>query len=296
MYAQAVYVLGGLAVVNAASVHQLQKVKSKQANATVVWDGRLSKTATAADFDGTAGPFKPDFTKGQNVSFSDLVFLPGDVSLFDTAVAAQALTVTVNDNSIFAPGGTNLPQTAIRRTELMPTNSTSATSGVKTLHFSMKVDSTRPLNVSHEYLLVFLETATFDANQFRVKTGTQIGSDGATKNDLLILGNSKDGNEPLFSTPFVADQFTNIALKMDFNANTIQVFQSTGTAALVQRTEPLANDLSGNGELHFGVNKNPTDPGTDSLRSGFQEAGINEGITYGGIFVEDSANGKVSLQ
>jgi hypothetical protein len=64
---------------------------------------------------------------------------------------------------------------------------------------------------------------------------------------------------------------------------------------LTQKTEPLPNDLSGNGAFHFGVNKNPINPGADSLRSGTQEAGILEGIVYGGIFVECSASGTVTL-
>ncbi|PZD27003.1 hypothetical protein A1F97_10812, partial [Pyrenophora tritici-repentis] len=73
---------------------------------------------------------------------------------------------------------------------------------------------------------------------------------------------------------------TNLALQMDFNANTIQVFQSSDNAPLAKATEPLANDLSGSGQLHFGANKNPTSPGTDVLRSGFQESGILEGVVY----------------
>jgi hypothetical protein len=64
---------------------------------------------------------------------------------------------------------------------------------------------------------------------------------------------------------------------------------------MVQQTEPLPNDLSGNGAFHFGLNKNPTDPGDDVLRTGFQEAGILEGVVYGGIFVEDSADGTITL-
>lgn len=78
-------------------------------------------------------------------------------------------------------------------------------------------DATRPLNVSHDYLIVFLETADFSANQFRIKTGTTIGSEGATKNELLVLGNTAQATT-YFLTPFVADAFTNLALKMEFNA------------------------------------------------------------------------------
>ncbi|KAF1957386.1 hypothetical protein CC80DRAFT_410544 [Byssothecium circinans] len=264
--------------------------------ANIVWDGRVPANATLADFDSETGIFDPDNVKGQNLSFSKIVrFAEGGASLFDTPVKAKPIEVTIDDKSIFAPGGSN-PQTAVRRMELVPNPATSpadnATStGVKTLHFSIKPSAERPLNISHEYLMVFMERADFSANQVSLKTGTLIGSDGATKNDLQILGNSANGSTPLFSTPFTEGVFTNFALLMDFNKNTVQVFSSTGNNALVKQTEALPNDLSGNGQLHFGLNKNPTNPGADSLRSGFQASGILEGVIYGGILVADSANG-----
>jgi hypothetical protein len=44
------------------------------------------------------------------------------------------------------------------------------------------------------------------------------------------------------------------------------------------------------------VFKLPTGPlGIDVVHSGFQESGINEGLIYGGIFIEDSADGCVTL-
>ncbi|PVI07593.1 glycoside hydrolase family 131 protein [Periconia macrospinosa] len=266
---------------------------------TIVFDGRVPATAAVADFDSKTGIFDPEFTKGQNVTFSSLVRLDqGDASLFDTAAKAQPIEVTINDDSIFAPGGSN-PQTAVRRAELMPnpanTNANTTSSGVKTLHFSVKPSADRPLNISHEYLMVFMERADFGANLIAFKTGTLIGSDGSSKNDLLLLGNSAKGVKTLFSTPFAEGEFTNFAIKMDFKANTVQVFSSTGSDPLVQQTDALANDLSGNGALHFGLNKNPINPGADSLRSGIQEAGILEGVVYGGIFVEDSADGSITL-
>ncbi|KAF2680616.1 glycoside hydrolase family 131 protein [Lentithecium fluviatile CBS 122367] len=266
---------------------------------TIVFDGRVPATAVAAEFDAADSLFDPDFTKGQSVSFSDLLlFSASDVSLLDTQVNAQSVEVTINDDSIFAPGGAN-PQTAVRRAELMPNPALSAdnvtTTGVKTLHFSVKPSADRPLNTSHEYLVVFLERADFTGNQISLKTGTLLGSDGATKDRLVLLGNTNDGSTPIFSTAFEEGIFTNFAMVMDFNQNNIQVFQSTGSDALVQQTELLPNDLSGNGAFHFGVNKNPIDPGVDVLRTGIQEAGILEGVVYGGIFVEDSADGTVTL-
>jgi len=53
--------------------------------------------------------------------------------------------------------------------------------------------------------------------------------------------------------------------------------------------------VSGQGQFHFGVLKKPTDGGDDIVHNGFQEAGINEGIIFGGIFQEDSSTGCVSL-
>lgn len=58
----------------------------------------------------------------------------------------------------------------------------------------------------------------------------------------------------------------------------------------------LSNDISGQGQFHFGALKKPTGAGlTDITKQGFQESGINEGVIYGGIFEEISTGGCVSL-
>lgn len=56
----------------------------------------------------------------------------------------------------------------------------------------------------------------------------------------------------------------------------------------------FANDNSGGGQYQFGILKKPTGT-SDVVNSGYQEANIDEGQIYGGIFVEDSSNGCVSL-
>ncbi len=70
----------------------------------------------------------------------------------------------------------------------------------------------------------------------------------------------------------------------------------SNTAPLANVTNAISNDLSGQGEFHFGALKKPVGDGlTDITKQGFQESGINEGVVYGGIFEEDSAGGCVSL-
>lgn len=62
-------------------------------------------------------------------------------------------------------------------------------------------------------------------------------------------------------------------------------------------TGVIPNNVAGQGQFHFGVLKKPTDSGGgDITKVGFQEAGIDEGIIFGGIFMEDSADGCISLE
>jgi hypothetical protein len=78
------------------------------------------------------------------------------------------------DASIFAQSPTDV-QTGFRPAKLLPASNTDtdpSTSGVKTVHFSLREHNTRPLNYSHEYQLVFLETNEYSTNQFALKSGT----------------------------------------------------------------------------------------------------------------------------
>lgn len=60
-------------------------------------------------------------------------------------------------------------------------------------------------------------------------------------------------------------------------------------------TEAVPNDVSGQGQFHFGLLKKPVNGGSDITKSGEQPSGINEGIIYGGIFEEDTTGGVATL-
>lgn len=74
--------------------------------------------------------------------------------------------------------------------------------------------------------------------------------------------------------------------------STTQVFYSASSKALEAVIEALTNDISEQGQYHFGLLKKPTDfaSGADIIKNGFQESGINEGLIFDGIFMEDSEN------
>lgn len=73
------------------------------------------------------------------------------------------IAVSVDNSSVFAPGGGN-QQYGFRRTELIAQKNGSHTAlnaemevGVTSFHFSIKLDPRKPLNYSHEYQVVFIE-------------------------------------------------------------------------------------------------------------------------------------------
>lgn len=71
------------------------------------------------------------------------------------------------------------------------------------------------------------------------------------------------------------------------------MWYSEGDAELAKATEPLNNNNAGEGQYQIGMLKKPTGT-SDVVNSGYQESGLDEGLIYGGIFIEDSASDCVS--
>lgn len=132
----------------------------------------------------------------------------------------QYLTGT-SDSSIFAPSATNV-QLGFRRAELLPASnngSDPSTVGVKTLHFSLLKDTSRPLNLSHEYQIVFLESADYSTNQIALKTGQIIGTNTTADRDMLQLFGNVNAVplQTLFKTKFTPGTWHNFGVILDFN-------------------------------------------------------------------------------
>ncbi|KAI9053200.1 hypothetical protein LZ554_003466 [Drepanopeziza brunnea f. sp. 'monogermtubi'] len=266
----------------------------------IVFDGRVPDGTTPALFDTEASPFNTEYVKGKEVLFSELIKIPEvPSSLFDAPEKSEAIEVTLSDLSIFAPSADNV-QVGFRRAELQVdgnNGSDSSTLGVKTLHFSVRKDAARPLNTSHEYQLVWLEDSSYSTNQIVLKTGTISPPSGLDPDTLILYGNVNSKPIPhLFNTSFTEDVWHNFGVTMDFDASTTTVFYSTDSAPLALVNGPVANDVSGQGQYHFGPLKKPTGEGiTDVTKEGYQPAGIDEGVIYGAIFMEDSEGDCVSL-
>jgi hypothetical protein len=183
----------------------------------IVFDGRVPSTASLSDFDSNNGgawmPFNPDYVRASAVPWSDILQLPevADPSRFDAESGTIPLEVTLSDDSIF------MTQNGFRRAGLQflkdSNEGSPAAKGRKTVHFSLRTDPARALNLTHEYLLVWHETAAYDANQFNFEVGTVIGQEAKGGDTYKLLDRNY---KILWETPIVEDEWQNFAITVDY--------------------------------------------------------------------------------
>ncbi|KAK3362269.1 hypothetical protein B0T25DRAFT_1750 [Lasiosphaeria hispida] len=284
-------VLGAAAaLVSARPPHNIHAVAgSGTVKCPLVFDGRVKTTTVLEDFDSYATSiFNPDYVRGKD-KFSQIIKFPEAGSArFDTD-AHKPFEVTISDNSIFQT------QKGFRRAGLQfqgDTNSGSpGSSGIKTIHFSLKWDAQRALNLSHEYLNVWHEAGDYSSNQFNFESGAILGQSSLPRDTYKVLDRK---NKQIWSTAIDKTAWQNFAITLDFNKNTLQVYYSKGDDPLKSVTSAVSNDNSGGGQYQIGVLKKPTGT-SDVVNAGFQQKNLNEGLIYGSLFLEDSAAGCISL-
>jgi hypothetical protein len=74
----------------------------------------------------------------------------------------------------------------------------------------------------------------------------------------------------------------------------VSIYYSIGAAELKSVAANKSVNIAGGGQFQLGILKKPTGT-SDVVNSGYQSPNLNEGQIYGGVFLEDSANGCVSL-
>jgi hypothetical protein len=266
----------------------------KDISCPIIFDGRVPATAALTDFDSANGGgwnvFNPDYVKGETLEWSDIILLPNDnlTSPFDLAGESTALEVSISDDSIFQT------QYGFRRAGLQfaqdSNQGSPASTGAVTLHFSVMQDESRAFNLSHEYLLVWHEAADYSSNQFNFEAGTIIGQESLPADTYKLLNRQ---NQLIWSTPMESGVWQNFAITLDFDRNTIEAYYSQGFETL-SSVAMASNDNSGEGQYQIGILKKPT--GTDDVvNSGYQESPVDEGLIYGGLFIEDSSDDCVSV-
>jgi len=286
----------------------------------LIYDGRAPLNLTQADLDSSTGPYLTA-VKGSTENASHYLTLLGTKvkptllwKNYSMRVAPieQAVSVAIDNSSVFVPGG-GAPQLGFRRTELIAQANANHTAldaamevGVSVFHFSIMMDKQRPLNFSHEYQIVFIEP-----NDGTHVFGVRLGSPFTLPTGPLPVANAQSfqvldhASNVLFTTPFSSDIWHNFAVQVDWDNRSLAVLYSANGDHLKAVTKVVPNltttaGAAGQGDFHFGILKlpvaNPADSSADQgdvVHHGIQE-GTTEGLVYSGVFVE-SATGGISV-
>ncbi|OAX36806.1 hypothetical protein K503DRAFT_743731 [Rhizopogon vinicolor AM-OR11-026] len=277
----------------------------------LIYDGRAPFNYTSEDLNNSLDPYLSAVKGSNNASFYTqfLGHSHAPTPLWMPGIQEQAMTISIDNSSVFVPGGSQ-PQYGFRRTDLIAQKDSNHTAldaiadvGTTVFHVSIQEDSAKPLNMSHEYQIVWIEpndgSHIFEiqlGSPFTIPTGTVPVSDARSlkvRNHALTL---------LFETPFTSNDWHNFAIQVDWTNRTLGVFYSTNATPLAAVTGLEDNSaaqlgVAAQGDYHFGVLKLPlvnlndtAAQQSDVVHFGIQE-GDAEALNYSGVFIESITGG-----
>ncbi|KFY08239.1 hypothetical protein V492_06407 [Pseudogymnoascus sp. VKM F-4246] len=231
---------------------------------TVLWDGRMNDLASSADLDkwswsNQVGPYQY-YIHGSGaiteyVNLDSTYKNPADTG--STQGAKISLTSTAYWN------GQNM-----RRTELIPQTTAAINSGKVYYHFSIKRSDTNAPSLNREHQICF-----FESHFTELKSGWISGAAGTSDPALRW----EVGGTSQWDVTWEADVWHNVAYEIDFSANTIAFWHSTGADDLTLAHAAVSGSTSSNGaDWHLGVLELPRDGYPDS----------NEDFYFSGVYIE----------
>lgn len=234
---------------------------------TVIWDGRFNDLESAADLDewdwsNQVGPYQW-YIHGPSAT-ADYVDLSADYKNPADESSTKGVKLTLDSTAFW--NGQNM-----RRIELIPQTTTAINEGKVWYHFSILRKDVNPPAETREHQIAF-----FESHFTELKSGWLSGSSG-TDDPLLrwMVGGTTE-----WSTEFLPEVWHNVAYEIDFSANTVGFWYSTGAEDLKQTIEPVSASTSSNGQdWHLGVLELPRDGYTDEV----------EDLYFSGVYVESGS-------
>ncbi|KAJ0109276.1 hypothetical protein N8I77_007989 [Diaporthe amygdali] len=236
--------------------------------AAVIWDGRFNDFTSASDLNNWSwsnqvGPYQY-YIHGSETVDKYIELSPDYVNPADTS-SKQGAKFTL-DSTAYWNGQT------MRRIELIPQTSAAINQGKVWYHFTISRKDTNAPSVYREHQINF-----FESHFTELKSGWISGESGTSNPKLqwMVSQQSKwsvDEWQP--------DVFYNFAYEIDFSANTVGLWHSTGAADLTQVVAPVSASTSSNGaDWHLGVLELP--------RDGYSDA--NEDFYFSGVYIESGS-------
>ncbi|EME42304.1 hypothetical protein DOTSEDRAFT_89736 [Dothistroma septosporum NZE10] len=233
---------------------------------SVLWDGRFNNYGTSAflddwSFSNPIGPYQ--YYIHGNESTREYVKLSEDYKNSADTSSEQGVQITIDGTSLWN-GQTMM------RTELIPQTSAAINKGKVFYHFSVQHTATNPPTQTEEHQVCFFESHF---------TELKYGVNGGSSNELQWFANS----ESQWSAPFEAEVWHNVAYGIDFDAQTVSLYHSTGADDLKLIVEPVSATTSSNGaDWHLGILRIP----------GNGVAATTEDWHFSGVYIE---SGDVTL-
>ncbi|KAK3293641.1 carbohydrate-binding module family 1 protein [Chaetomium fimeti] len=234
---------------------------------TVIWDGRFNDLSSSTDLNNWSwgnqvGPYQY-YIHGSSPVTSYVNLSPDFKNPADSG-SKQGAKITLDNTAYW--NGQNM-----RRTELIPQTTAAINQGKLYYHFSLMRKDTNAPATTREHQIAF-----FESHFTELKAGWLSGAPGIS--DTLLRWCV--GGQTQWSTEWEADVWHNVAYEIDFSANTVAFWHSTGSDALTQKIAPVSTSTSSNGaDWHVGVLELP--------RSGYPDN--DEDYYWSGVYIESGS-------
>ncbi|KAI1274638.1 hypothetical protein F5Y07DRAFT_207707 [Xylaria sp. FL0933] len=234
---------------------------------TVLWDGRFNDMTSSTDLNNWSwanqvGPYQY-YIHGSG-AVTEYVNLSSDYKNPADTGSKQGVKITL-DSTAYWNGQT------MRRTELIPQTTAAINSGKVWYHFSIMRSDTNAPATTREHQVNF-----FESHFTEMKIGWLSGASGTSDPNIRWMANSQSQ----WATEFTAGVWHNVAYEIDFSANTVAFWHSTGSADLTLTVPAVSVSASSNGaDWHLGVLELPRDGYPDT----------NEDLYFSGVYIESGS-------
>ncbi|RFU23591.1 hypothetical protein B7463_g12747, partial [Scytalidium lignicola] len=237
---------------------------ARTATSTILWDGRFNDFTSSEDLNNWSwsnevGPYQYYIHGSEPVQ--DYVNLSPDYKNPADTGSNQGAKITLDSTAYW--NGQNM-----RRTELIPQTSAPINQGLVYYHFSMMRSDTNAPSIYREHQMVFFESH-FTEMKYGLISGEQATSDNQLRWDVNQV--------TYWNTTWEPGVWHNIAYEINFSANTVAFYHSTGSDTLTLTHAVVSVSTSSNGEdWHLGV--------LELQNSGY--ADTDEDYYFSGVYIE----------
>ncbi|KAH8820909.1 carbohydrate-binding module family 1 protein [Xylogone sp. PMI_703] len=237
---------------------------ARTATSTILWDGRFNDLSSSTDLNNWSwsnevGPYQYYIHGSEPVQ--DYVNLSPDYKNPADSGSKQGAKITLDSTAYW--NGQNM-----RRTELIPQTTAPINQGKVYYHFSLMRSDTNAPSIYREHQMVFFESH-FTEMKYGLISGEQATSDNQLRWDVNQV--------TYWNTTWDAGVWHNVAYGIDFSANTVEFYHSTGSNPLTLTHAAVSVSTSSNGaDWHLGV--------LELQNAG--HADTNEDYYFSGVYIE----------